>query len=117
MYNAGIDPLEAAQQARDSRVRVYTIGYGTRAGSMGRNNYSGRYWGIDQESLEGIASMTGGEYYAASSAGELQKVFDNLPTLLVTREETLEISVAFAALAALLVTGAVLLSQLWHPLP
>ena len=61
--------------------------------------------------------MTGGEYYSASSAGELQKVFDSLPTALITREETLEISVAFAALAALSVVGAVLLSQLWHPLP
>jgi len=34
--------------------------------------------------------------------------------VLATREETLEISVVFAAL---LVIGAVLLSQLWHPLP
>ncbi len=120
--NAGVDPLEAAQQAKDSRVRVYTIGYGTEAGPagrnmMGRNRNFGMDVGIDKESLQTIASMTGGEYYSASSASELQKVFDSLPTVLVTREETLEISVVFAALAALLVTGAVLLSQLWHPLP
>ena len=121
MYNAGVDPLKAAQQARDSGVRVYTIGYGTRAGSMGRSTMGwsgfGRNSGIDEESLKAIAAMTGGTYYTAGSAGELQKVFDSLPTLLLTREETLEISVAFAALAALLVTSAVLLSQLWHPLP
>jgi hypothetical protein len=61
--------------------------------------------------------MTGGEYYTAVSAGELQEVFNSLPTMLVTREETTEISVAFAALAALFVAAAVLLSQLWHPLP
>jgi Ca-activated chloride channel family protein len=127
MYNAGIDPLEAAQQALDSGVRVYTIGYGTKAGvlggnimgrnRMGRNNNFGRGFGIDEASLEAIASTTGGEYYTASSAGELQEVFDSLPTVLITREETLEISVVSATLAALLVTGAVLLSQLWHPLP
>jgi Ca-activated chloride channel family protein len=121
-YNAGVDPFEAAQQAVESGVRVYTIGYGTQAGPlgrsfMGRNNNFGGDFGIDEESLEAIASMTGGEYYTASSAGELQEVFDSLPTVLVTREETLEISVAFAALAALLVISAVLLSQLWHPLP
>jgi Ca-activated chloride channel family protein len=122
-YNAGIDPLEAAQQALDSRVRVYTIGYGTDAGAMGGNmmgrNMIGRggNFGLDEASLEAIASTTGGEYYTASSAGELQEVFDSLPTVLVTREETLEISVVFATLAALLVAGAVLLSQLWHPLP
>jgi Ca-activated chloride channel family protein len=122
-YNAGIDPLEAAQQAADSGVRVYTIGYGTQVGAMARNMMSrnmmarGGEFGLDEASLEAIASTTGGEYYTASSAGELQEVFDSLPTVLVTREETLEVSVAFAAVAALLVTGAVLLSQRWHPLP
>jgi Ca-activated chloride channel family protein len=125
-YNAGIDPLEAAQQAADSGVRVYTIGYGTDNGQMDRNmmgrNTMGRNgnfgnFGLDEASLQTIASTTGGEYYTASSAGELQEVFDSLPTVLITREETLEISVVAAAVAALLVTGAVLLSQLWHPLP
>jgi Ca-activated chloride channel homolog len=117
----GVYPPEAAQQALASRVRVYTIGFGTEVGSESRGGGPGdgfrRRWGIDEESLRAIASTTGGEYYTASSAGELQKVFDSLPTVLVSREETLEISVAFAALAALLVIGAVLLSQLWHPLP
>lgn len=121
-YNSGVDPFGAAQQAVESGVRVYTIGYGTEAGAMGRsgmgrNSRFGGAFGVDTESLEAIASMTGGEYYAANSASELQKVFDSLPTMLITREETLEISVVAAALAALLVIGAVLLSQLWHPLP
>jgi len=122
-YNAGIDPLEAAQQALSSGVRVYTIGYGTEAGATGRSTMGGNRmapggaFGLDEASLNEIASATGGEYYTASSAGELQEVFDSLPTVLIAREETLEISVAFAAVAALLVTGAVLLSQRWHPLP
>jgi Ca-activated chloride channel homolog len=124
--NSGIDPLEAARQARDSGVRIYAIGFGTQTGSTGQNGFgrngfgrggfAGRF-GFDEATLKTIASMTGGAYYSASSAGELQTVFDSLPTVLVTREETLEISVAFAALAALLVVSAVLLSQLWHPLP
>jgi len=117
-YNAGIDPLEAAREAADRGVRVYTIGYGTEAGAMGRNTMArGGHFGLDEASLEAIASTTGGEYYTASSAGELQEVFDSLPTVLITREETLEISVIAAAVAALLVTGAVLLSQRWQPLP
>jgi Ca-activated chloride channel homolog len=61
--------------------------------------------------------MTGGEYYPATSADELQKVFSSLPTYLITRAETLEISFIFAALGALLLMAAVLLAQLWHPLP
>jgi Ca-activated chloride channel homolog len=120
----GVDPLEAAQRAADSRVRVYTIGFGTAQGgqSEGRGpgdmgGFGPRRWGIDEESLKQIASLTGGEYFTATSARELQKVLDSLPTVLVSREETLEITVAFALLAALLVAAAVLLSQLWHPLP
>lgn len=119
----GVDPLEAAQRAADGRVRVYTIGFGTAqggefdgGGGMG-GGFRSRRWGIDEESLKQIASLTGGEYFTASSARELQKVFDSLPTVLVSREETLEISVAFALLAALLVAAAVLLSQMWRPLP
>ena len=123
----GPDPLDAAQEAIEQGVRVYTIGFGTQNGSMGQGNgfYGGgfggfggfRRRGIDEATLKEIAARTGGEYYSASSAGELQKVFDRLPTFLITRKETVEISVIFAALAALLVLGAVLLAQLWRPLP
>lgn len=118
----GTDPIEAAGLARDSRVRIYTIGFGTTNGSLGEfggggGDYRRRGWGIDEASLKEIAAMTGGEYYTAGSANELKKVFDSLPRVLVSREETLEVSVAFAALAAALVAGAVLLAQLWHPLP
>lgn len=118
----GVDPLEAAQRAADGKVRVYTIGFGTAQGGEfdgggGMGGFRSRRWGIDEESLKQIATLTGGEYYTASSARELQKVFDSLPTVLISREETLEISVAFALVAALLVAAAVLLSQLWRPLP
>jgi Ca-activated chloride channel family protein len=116
--NRGIDPFSAAQQAADSRVRVYTISFGTAAGSGDQRGWGyGGNRGIDEATLQKIASLTGGEYFTASSAAELQKVFNSLPTELITREETLEISVAFVAIASLMVIGAVLLSQLWHPLP
>lgn len=120
VYTTGPNPLDAAQEAVARGVRVYTIGFGTQAGQVQQEgDFYGRRFnrGIDEESLKEIARMTGGEYFAASSASELQKVFDSLPTVLITREETTEISVVFAALAALLVTGAVLLALLWHPLP
>jgi Ca-activated chloride channel family protein len=119
----GPHPLDAAQAAADRGIRVYTIGYGTETGSENLGNgYFGGGWGfrrrgIDEETLKQIAEMTGGEYYTANSAGELQKVFDRLPTFLVTRKETVEVSVAFAALGALLIASAVLLVQLWRPLP
>ena len=67
--------------------------------------------------MKQVAAMTGGEYYAAESVGELHNVFESLPTYLITRHETTEISVAFAAIGALLAALAIGLSLLWHPLP
>ncbi|NPV75005.1 MAG: VWA domain-containing protein [Anaerolineae bacterium] len=117
----GPPPLEAAQQAMRRGVRVYTIGFGTEDGSSSgqENNFYGSWYrrGIDEETLKEIARITGGEYYAAASAGELQKVFESLPTYLRTREETTEVSVLFAALGAMAIITAVILAQLWQPLP
>lgn len=116
--NTGYNPVDAAQQAADRGVRVYTIGYGTVYGAAERgNNFFGGGRGIDEPSLKKIAAMTGGEYYSATSASELEKVFASLPTVLFTKDVTLEISVFFTALAALLVITSLILAQLWHPLP
>ncbi|MFN8487955.1 MAG: VWA domain-containing protein [Caldilineaceae bacterium] len=145
----GVLPLDAAQQAADRGVRVYTIGYGTANGSIpfggggqgfgggGRDQGGGGLFGgggqgfggqgfggggrfrtgIDETTLKRIADMTGGAYYPATSADELQNVFRNLPTYLITKHETTEISFIFAALGALLAAAAIVLSLRWHPLP
>lgn len=133
--NTGPEPLEAASQATVRGVRIYTIGYGTAAGSSmncgeqehepfvsPRNQWSGgfaRGWrlAIDEDTLKGIAEMTGGEYYLAGSAAELHSVFERLPTYLITQNEKLEISVAFAALGMLFAVLAIVLSMAWHPFP
>jgi Ca-activated chloride channel family protein len=142
--NAGPMPLEAAQQALDRGVRVYTIGFGTangseipfcapqvqgggtldRGGGFGGGGFGGGGFGgggfrrgIDEDTLKQVADLTGGSYYSAESASELQDVFQNLPTYLITKHETMEISVAFTAIGALLAAIAVTLSLRWHPLP
>lgn len=135
--NVGPAPIDAAQQAADRGIRVYTIGFGTEFGgemncgsqSADRDFYGGGGGaffggggggfrrGIDEDTLKQVSDMTGGEYYSAESAGELQAVFENLPTSYITRHEVTEISVFFAAAGALLAALAVGLSLLWHPLP
>jgi Ca-activated chloride channel family protein len=82
-------------------------------------NFMGGFFrrGIDEQTLKQIASMTGGEYYYATSAGELQSVFDGIPTYFITRQETTEISVFFTAAGALLTAAAIILGILWRPLP
>ncbi len=133
--NTGPLPVDAAQQAADRGVRVYTIGFGTPNGSEfascessdpsggfgGFGGFGGGFGGfrrgIDEAALKQIASMTGAAYYPASSAQELEKVFQHLPTYLIVKHQTLEISVFFALAGALLVSLAVALSFAWHPLP
>jgi Ca-activated chloride channel family protein len=72
---------------------------------------------IDEETLKQVADMTGGEYYIATSAGELQEVFRNLPTYVIATRETTEISVFFTAAAVLIAILALFLALRWHPLP
>jgi Ca-activated chloride channel family protein len=135
--NAGPYPLVAAEQAVERGVRVYTIGFGTTNnnsvmdcgnqfqgedpfGGGGFNQFGGGGGGfrrdIDEVTLKQIADLTGGAYYAATSAGELQNVLENLPSYLVTIRETIEISVFFVALGALIMIVAMIISFLRHPL-
>ena len=134
--NAGPLPLSAAEQAVERGVRVYTIGFGTTNNTSPMNCGDGDPFGgffgfggggfgggggfrreIDEETLTQIAEMTGGKYYVATSASELQDVFQNLPTYVIATRETTEISVFFTAFAALMAILALVLALRWHPLP
>ena len=141
--NVGPLPLDAAQQAADRGIRVYTIGFGTdgnesipncgqtsfgggdpfggggqRFGGGGGGQFGGGGGfrrGIDEETLKQVADLTGGAYYSAINSAELQKVFQNLPISVITKHETMEISVFFSAIGVLLALLAILLSFTWHP--
>ena len=139
--NTGTDPLVAAQQAADRGVRVYTIGFGTAYGGsfsptcapqfQGREPGGGGGFGgggggggggnfrrgIDEATLQKIADMTGATYHPASTASELQSVFQNLPVNLIVKHETAEVSVVFVGAGALIAALAFLLGKIWRPLP
>ena len=72
---------------------------------------------IDEETLTAVAEATGGEYYPAESAAQLQAVFEQLPTDIITSHEVVEVSVIFTALGVLVLALAILLGQRWRPLP
>lgn len=131
VYTTGPVPTDAAQEAVDRGVRVYTIGFGTEmGGQFGGGGGGGQTLdpgfagggggrfrrGIDEATLEQIADMTGGDYYVAESAGELQQVFSSLPASFKTKSERTEISVAFAAAGALLAALAIGISLYRQPL-
>jgi len=140
-------PLDAAQQAADRSVRVYTIGFGTAdpgqiictreqlGGDVFSGNFGGNFGGgfgnfggsigggirrflvIDEDTLQAMADMTGGAYYRAENADQLLDIFLNLPTQITLQKENRELSVLFSTLGALLATTAVALSLLWNRYP
>ncbi|NIP70529.1 MAG: VWA domain-containing protein, partial [Planctomycetales bacterium] len=123
----GPRPIDAAQQAADRQVRVYTIGFGTTepkelvcsAEQLGtdafREGFGGgfvtsnfrRFLVLDEPTLQAVADITGGSYFRAENADQLVEVFLDLPSQIVLQSERVEVSVAFAALGAVFATLAV----------
>jgi len=137
-------PLDAAQEAADRQVRIYTIGFGSTEpeqmvctqqqlggdafdggfGGFNGGNFGGgggggfrRFLILDEETLQGMADLTGGSYYRAEDAKQLYDVFVNLPSELILQKERREITVFFSVLGAILTAVAMTLSMLWHRFP
>lgn len=93
--NAGkVPPLTAAEAAQALKVKVYTIGVGTRGmGRMpierfGRKMYQNVPVDIDEKTLTAVAEKTGGRYYRADSADTLRKIYDEIDKLERTEVES-----------------------------
>jgi Ca-activated chloride channel homolog len=110
----GPDPLEAARMAADRGVRVFTVGFGTKAGgTIPGFEGMGFYVRLDEETLKAVANITGAEYFHASSAADLSKVYQKLNAKFAMERQETEVSALLSAAAALLVIIAAALSLLW----
>ncbi len=74
-----IDPLEAAKLAKESGVKIYTVGVG--ADQMVQKGFFGDRLvnpsqDLDEKTLTEIAKMTGGEYFRARNPQQLEKIYD-----------------------------------------
>jgi len=135
--NSGPFPLAAAIQAAARGISIYTIGYGTSnnqsvmdcGDNMFQNDFGFQGFGfapqtgsrdfrlqLDDVTLKQVADMTGGSYYYASSANELEDVFQNLPMFVIATREEIEISVFFTAFAAIMIILGMYLSFRWYTL-
>ncbi|MGA2642851.1 MAG: VWA domain-containing protein [Spirochaetia bacterium] len=111
--NTGPDPLDAAQQAADRGVRVFTVGVGTTRGDIvGAEGRSFRV-ALDEDVLKKIAQNTAASYYKASDEGELMRIYQALSVRLVMGRDTTEVTALFASLALAVFLLGALLSQLW----
>jgi Ca-activated chloride channel family protein len=111
--NAGPDPLDAAREAANHGVRVYTVGFGTAEGEIvGFGGWRMRAQ-LDEDALKRIADITRAQYFRAGSAEDLQAVYKLLSKSIVVETKQTEITAAFAAAAALLALFSAGLSLLW----
>jgi len=132
----GIEPVDAAEIAAERGVRVYPIGFGTRnpttmvctAAQLGGRGFESRggfagggsgrnYLVADEATLQRVADVTGGEYFAAADADRLQRVLEDLPRTVQTQHREIEVSVWLAGLAALLLLGSMWAAARWTAFP
>lgn len=68
-HNSGaISPKEATKLAKDANIKIYTIAMGNKGEA-------------DETLLQTIAQESGGTFFSATSAKELQNVYDTIDTL------------------------------------
>ncbi|MCW2538940.1 MAG: von Willebrand factor type [Frankiales bacterium] len=138
----GVDPKTAAEQAAARHVRVYTIGFGTTTpsamvcdpsqiadgggfGGFGGGGGGGGGFGfggrggvnpliIDEDALKQVADTTGGRYYRAVDAGQLQSALRDLPSTITVTHKHVDLANTFAGIGGLLVALAIGLSLWWN---
>jgi Ca-activated chloride channel homolog len=114
----GPNSLEAAVQAKELGVKVYTVALGTATGSIEvrRANGSGtRRQAVppDPETLREIARRSGGRFFAAPDARDLATVYERLGSSVVSVPERQQVTAGFAGGALALVLLGAALSLLW----
>ena len=109
----GPDPLDAAKMAADRGVRVFTVGFGSSTGGAVDIDGMSIYMRFDEETLKSVAAITRAEYFHASSAADLKKVYESLNTKLALERKDTEITALFTALAAALAVASAAFSLLW----
>jgi Ca-activated chloride channel homolog len=112
----GADPIDVAQRAKRAGVRIFTVALGTPGGVLETRRKDGS---IRRESvppdtltLQEIARETGGRYFSAPSADQLEAVYSGLATRFSTRREKQEVTAAFAGGGLVLLLGGLALSLL-----
>ncbi len=95
--NAGkIPPIQAAEVARTLGIKVYTIGVGKKGTNRlprpspfapGGVVYVPLNVEIDEETLQKVATKTGGKYYRAQNADTLKRVYNEIDQLETTERD------------------------------
>jgi len=116
MNNAGkIAPLTAAEAAETLKIKVYTIGAGTRgeapmpvADQFGRKHLVRMKVDIDEKTLKKVAEISGARYFRATDTRSLENIYGEINKLETTTRKIKHFS-QYRELFPLLIGAALLL--------
>lgn len=122
--NAGaVPPVIAAQAAEALKIKVYTIGAGTRGeapvpvlDAFGRRRLIHARVDIDEQTLNRVAEITGARYFRATDTESLEKVYNDINAMETTTrvlkkfENTRELFMACIVTALLTLAGEILMT-------
>ena len=109
--NQGIDPQRVTPELVAARVKVQTIGIGLRNGNATVGGEP--VGGVDEATLTAIASATGGKYFYAQAAGELQSIYSTLATQVGWQFQQVNLMVPLLISGISLVMLGAVVSLLW----
>jgi len=121
-----LPPLQGAARARAAGIPVYTVALGTTGNTTLRGfpgglpgntapSFGRRGLAPDPKTLHAIATLTGGKFYHARSAGAVQDAYASLGSKLGRKPGNMEVTDLFLAAAAGLLVLAGVLSAIWSP--
>jgi Ca-activated chloride channel family protein len=111
--NKGRRPDQAAAAAKQARVSVSTIAFGTDNGTVDIPGYGPQPVPADKPTLRDLAEATGGTFNVAASAEALQSVYRNIGQQIGYTTTRKVISWRFLATGLLLALTAAATSMLW----
>jgi Ca-activated chloride channel family protein len=110
-------PMEAAADAKDLGVPVFTIALGTDRGMVDVPDETGNLRRIpvppDKLTLQRIAETTGARFFAAPSSRDLKGIYRELGSKIGFVKEKQEVTVVFAATGLLFLVAGAAMSLVW----
>ncbi|MDZ7727808.1 MAG: VWA domain-containing protein [Dehalococcoidia bacterium] len=111
------DPIDAARDAADMNVPVFTVALGTPDGVVDVFDNQGRLRRVrvppDEATLERIAELTEAESYTALDEDQLNSVYEGLSSRVGFETEQQEVTWVFAVIAGMFLLGGVGASLYW----
>lgn len=107
------DPIEVAQIAAESGVRIYPVGIGSAEGALLTLEGFNVVTQLNEPALQEIASLTNGKYFHAQDAAALEEIYKNIDLQLTIKGEKMEITAVVAGISIVFLIIGSALSLLW----